>query len=89
MYAPSNDVNRTACAPLCTPAWSRTSARRTPRHLTSDTRHPVTHWKSLVSDVGSIARRSSYEIRSGVSTSPSTRSDQSSALRRGRLPVTV
>ena len=63
-----------------TPAWSRTSASRTPAHFTSWTRQPVTHWKSLVMRVGGRARRSSRVRVAGESTNPPTASSTATEI---------
>jgi hypothetical protein len=48
VYTPSKLRKRTCVAPARTPASSSTSRSFTPRHFTSSTRQPVTHWKSFV-----------------------------------------
>ena len=56
------------------PAAARTSLRRTPDQSTSSTRHPVTHWKSLVMLVWGRSARSAMVSDSGVVTLPVTSS---------------
>src|SRR5262245_60756466 len=89
VYVPSKLMNLTPPAPARTPARSSRWLSRTPRHGTSITRQPVTHWKSRVNAVGGNARNSSYVSVNGRSTWPRTCSRYFARSRCGNEPVTV